>query len=84
MSNGEKRKAYEDDTRGHVWIKAGDKIDIFAYEEGDNHNGPRCAVCGYGFCHHCYGAMSDADCNGSPSMISKIRRWLGRKIQGLN
>ena len=38
---------------GHTWIKKGRKIDIFAYNVYDPHNGPKCSVCGYGFCHHC-------------------------------
>lgn len=39
--------------KGHVWelSEYGD-INFFAYGSGF-HNGPRCTVCGYGFCHHC-------------------------------
>jgi hypothetical protein len=44
---------YRTNTHGHTWIRNEDgEIDIFAYDHGD-HNGPRCMVCGYGFCHHC-------------------------------
>lgn len=43
------------DSKGHVWETLDDgTLDIFAYEEGSYHNGPRCKVCGYGFCHHCH------------------------------
>lgn len=45
------------DSKGHIWMTIGEGedeyLDIFAYEEGAYHNGPRCKVCGYGFCHHC-------------------------------
>lgn len=40
-------------TRKHSWKKDFDgKIDIFAYSKGFC-NGPRCVICGEGFCHHC-------------------------------
>lgn len=58
------RRQYEIDTRGHQWqIDSFDgELDIFAYEAGDFHNGPRCVKCGYGFCHHCQ-EMPDEDCD---------------------
>ncbi len=41
--------------KNHNWIKCEDgEIDVFAYEEGAYHNGPKCSICGFGFCHHCY------------------------------
>jgi hypothetical protein len=47
-------RKYEKDPKGHVWeTNDNGEVDIFAYEAGDRHNGPRCAKCGYGFCHHC-------------------------------
>jgi len=48
-------RLYESNTHGHIWKKYddSDSIDIFAYSTGDFHNGPRCVICGYGFCHHC-------------------------------
>jgi hypothetical protein len=56
--------AYETDTRGHKWQEFGGEVDIFAYSDGDIHNGPRCTVCGYGFCHHCQN-VPDESCSGS-------------------
>jgi hypothetical protein len=53
---------WESFPKGHTWktitfeVKGGGTetdVDIFAFTEGDYHNGPRCSVCGYGFCHHC-------------------------------
>ena len=45
---------YEKNTMGHQWAEIWEgEVDIFAYEEGEFHNGPRCVKCGYGFCHHC-------------------------------
>jgi hypothetical protein len=61
------------DNRGHTWITYADNdaafegneaIDIFAYEQGEYHNGPRCKVCGYGFCHHC-NKGPQVDCTGT-------------------
>jgi len=67
----------------HKWIKEGKQIDIFAYEEGEYHNGPKCSVCGFGFCHHCYpegyntscprGSMGSDDSKLDMSIISMIR-----------
>lgn len=45
----------------HKWIKNGKDIDIFAYEVG-HHNGPKCSVCGFEFCHHCYPKRYDTGC----------------------
>ena len=28
-------------------------MDIFAFSEGETHNGPRCRKCGWGECWHC-------------------------------
>ncbi|HEY4760799.1 MAG TPA: hypothetical protein VIH42_09490 [Thermoguttaceae bacterium] len=40
--------------RGHTWKHdEGGSLDIFAYNVGEHHNGPRCIKCNYGFCHHC-------------------------------
>jgi hypothetical protein len=40
--------------KGHEWRKdAFGDIDIFAYNPSKYCNGPVCAKCGYGFCHHC-------------------------------
>jgi len=49
-------RAYETNSRGHVWKKTEwdhEETDVFAFCEGDMHNGPRCVKCNYGFCHHC-------------------------------
>lgn len=50
----------------HKWIKDGKDIDIFAFEEGGYHNGPRCSVCGFGFCHHCYPEGYNTGCPHVP------------------
>jgi hypothetical protein len=59
--------AYIENPRGHVWVKDEDgEVDILAFDvetETQGHNGPRCMVCGYGFCHHCQSAP-DHDCPG--------------------
>jgi len=52
---------YERKPRGHKWATADGELDIFAYEEGEFCNGPRCTVCDYGFCHHCQDGP-DVDC----------------------
>jgi hypothetical protein len=38
----------------HTWFTDDDDVDIFAYEAGDYHNGPKCKVCDYAECHHCH------------------------------
>lgn len=55
-------REYEINTRGHVWKRdANGEIDEFGYDD-DNHNGPCCVACGYGFCHHCHsGPQIDCD-----------------------
>lgn len=46
----------------HQWIKNEDgEIDIFAYEVGSC-NGPKCSICGYGYCHHCYRESPSKTC----------------------
>lgn len=39
--------------KGHTWKRKLGSIDMFGYQNGENHNGPRCTKCGYGFCIHC-------------------------------
>jgi len=58
---------YVKNPRGHVWIRNKDDgvINIFGFEEGFC-NGPRCAKCGYGFCHHCHSGPTK-DCPGEGS-----------------
>ncbi len=59
-------KPYINNNKGHKWVKRYGEVDIFAYEEG-NHNGPRCSVCGYGFCHHCR-SVPEIKCLGKPKV----------------
>ena len=49
--------------KGHVWetyadtdedYADSDYINLFAYSRGQYCNGPRCTVCGYGYCKHHY------------------------------
>lgn len=58
----------------HKWIKQGKERDIFAYAEGQYHNGPKCSVCGFGFCQHCYpeGYGTDCPCDSLGSDDSKL------------
>ena len=58
----------------HKWIKEGRRIDVFAYEEGEYHNGPKCSVCGFGFCHHCYpeGYKTSCPCDSLDSDDGKL------------
>ena len=54
---------------GHTWKRdENGKIDIFAYDH-NFHNGPRCIVCGYGFCHHCQDEPTE-ECDGIQRDIS--------------
>lgn len=56
-------KAYPD--KGHVWVEdEWGNVDIFAYHKDEYHNGPRCALCGYGFCHHCNPEGPEVRCKG--------------------
>lgn len=51
---------------GHVWeVNETGDIDVFAYEGGDIHNGPRCTVCDYGRCWHC--TKTVPKCKGAPN-----------------
>ena len=50
----------------HKWKKTDydkRKIDDFAYEAGEYHNGPRCVRCGAGFCQHCHPERYDEACS---------------------
>jgi hypothetical protein len=49
------------------------EIDIFAYEYGEYCNGPKCEVCGKGFCHHCNPECYDEECNGEAISFNKYR-----------
>lgn len=64
------------ETRGHVWQRDGDRIDLFAYEENEYCNGPRCIRCGYGFCHHCTNGYVDHPCTGKkPNRSGRHYNW---------
>lgn len=44
-------------TKKHKWITEEDgSIDMFAAQNlgSEYHNGPKCSVCGFEFCHHCF------------------------------
>lgn len=56
-------RRYEDKTRGHIWVRDEFGVDVFAYNPVDPHNGPRCSLCGYGFCHHCLD-VAEIECTG--------------------
>lgn len=55
------RREYEINPMGHKWAQEDGQVDIFAYYEGNIHNGPQCVNCGYGFCHHCQ-SMPEHEC----------------------
>ena len=46
----------------HIWLKSGKDIEIFAYTAGEYHNGPKCKVCGFNFCHHCFPKGYETTC----------------------
>lgn len=46
----------------HEWVKDNGRVDIFAYEVGEYHNGPKCIKCDYGFCHHCNDKPLEPNC----------------------
>ena len=53
----------------HKWIKGSDgENDIFQYEAG-YHNGPKCARCGFYFCHHCNPEGYDSECSPNTKPI---------------
>jgi hypothetical protein len=55
----------------HEWKGDADgSRDIFAYEEGDYHNGPCCVRCHFGFCHHCNPAGYDTPCAPSETVAA--------------
>jgi len=41
------------------------EADTFAYEVG-YHNGPKCVVCGFYFCHHCNPDGWNTECGTPP------------------
>ena len=69
----------------HKWIKDGKDIDIFAYTEGEFHNGPECSVCGFGFCHHCHpeGYKTECPCDSLDSSDGKLDSSTVNLIQAL-
>ena len=52
----------------HIWrTDEHGQVDLFAYDfefEGVGHNGPRCTVCGEGFCMHCEPDLDALECEG--------------------
>lgn len=56
----------------HHWIKSFGEIDIFALEYG-YHNGPKCADCGYEFCHHCNPDGYKTECEFKLNEINKVK-----------
>lgn len=62
MLDSKQAYAYIENNRGHIWeLNKEGTVAIFAYNPYDPHNGPKCVVCGYGFCHHCQ-ELPDIDC----------------------
>ena len=62
------RTYYERKPRGHVWKIKDGIIDVLAYNPGGGHNGPKCSVCGYGFCYYC-NEGPDYDCPGNKETL---------------
>jgi len=59
-----KPKVNDYDKQKHRWIKDpydDGEVDVFAYEVGDYHNGPRCSICDFGGCEHCNPKVFDDD-----------------------
>jgi len=44
----------------HNMIYAG--VDVFAYNAGQFHNGPKCYDCGESKCHHCHPEFDTEEC----------------------
>ena len=67
----------------HKWIKEDGEIDIFAYESGSYHNGPRCSVCNFCFCHHCDPEGYNTNCpsHSLDANDSKLDRSLNGMIE---
>ncbi len=70
----------------HKWIKERGEIDIFAYESGEFHNGPRCSVCGFGFCHHCDPKGYDTKCpsDSLDADDGKLDSFMVNAVKSLN
>jgi hypothetical protein len=64
----------------HTWQKdTFGKPDDFAYDVEaayTAHNGPRCTVCGFFFCEHCWPGGWQQDCPGPPPEGMEYD-WLG-------
>lgn len=52
---------------GHIPVTVGGRVDAFAYNPHDPHNGPRCTRCGEGWCWHCTAPWKivEQKCGGS-------------------
>jgi hypothetical protein len=64
---------------GHLWKRDEydpEAIDIFGFD-GGYCNGPRCTVCGEGFCHHCEPECYDYECPGIVE-VKEVARELGQ------
>ena len=65
----------------HVWQLDDDgEVDNFAYD-GDKHNGPRCTLCDYSYCHHCEGPNDT--CDKPPPGYSTYLLWAWRVVERL-
>lgn len=54
--------AYDGDPIAFAGIAFDSGVDYFAYEAGQYCNGPICADCGLGFCHHCKPELYQSEC----------------------
>lgn len=67
-------------TKKHKWItyEGSKNIDIFAAENlgSKYHNGPKCSVCGFEFCQHCYPGGFKTKC-GAKSLGSDDNKLNG-------
>lgn len=72
----------------HKWITGGEvygtnskKPYAFAAQNlgSDDHNGPKCKVCDFEFCHHCFPDGYKTEC-GTPSLGSDDSKLTGLRF----
>lgn len=71
---------------GHIPIKVDGRVDYFAYNPADPHNGPACVKCGEGWCWHCShpADVIDRKCGGRAHKIKVKREAEDRVIAEAN
>lgn len=74
-------RKYQIDPKGHVWELNDDGgINIFALSD-DIHNGPRCANCGYDFCHHCTDTIEPCPAAKEARTPQDVKEFIAKHAQ---